>query len=96
MYIYIYIHISIYRVCIETLRELSVENPRVVATVNGISTLLDAVLDPSSQVSLIYICIFIYSLFFIAVLVYMYIYLYIYIHVYIYTNIYMYHFYFRI
>ena len=37
------------RICIETLRELSVENPRVVATVNGLTTLLDVVLEPSSQ-----------------------------------------------
>ena len=37
------------RVCIETLRELAVENPRVVATVNGFTTLLDIVLEPSSQ-----------------------------------------------
>ena len=37
------------RVCIETLRELSVQNPRVVASVNGLTTLLDIVLEPSSQ-----------------------------------------------
>jgi rapamycin-insensitive companion of mTOR len=37
------------RVCIETLRELSVENPRVVAMVNGLTTLLDVVLEPASQ-----------------------------------------------
>jgi Rapamycin-insensitive companion of mTOR, N-term len=37
------------RVCIETLRELSVENTRVVAVVNGLTTLLDIVLEPTSQ-----------------------------------------------
>jgi Rapamycin-insensitive companion of mTOR, N-term len=37
------------RVCVETLRELSVENTRVVAVVNGLTTLLDIVLEPTSQ-----------------------------------------------
>lgn len=37
------------RVCIETLRELCVENTRVVAVVNGLTTLLDIVLEPTSQ-----------------------------------------------
>lgn len=40
---------NIRRVCIETLRELSVVNPDVVATVNGFACLLEAVLDPSTH-----------------------------------------------
>jgi Rapamycin-insensitive companion of mTOR, N-term len=37
------------RVSMETLRELAVENPKLVAAVNGLSVLLDAVLEPAYQ-----------------------------------------------
>jgi rapamycin-insensitive companion of mTOR len=40
---------NIRRVCIETLRELCVVNPEIVAKVNGFSCLLEAVLDPSTH-----------------------------------------------
>lgn len=40
---------SIRRVCLETLRELCVINPEIVALVNGFTCLLEAVLDPSLQ-----------------------------------------------
>ena len=37
------------RVCMETLRELMVANPKLIAAVNGLSVLLEAVLEPSYQ-----------------------------------------------
>jgi rapamycin-insensitive companion of mTOR len=40
---------NIRRVCIETLRELSVVNPDIVSKSNGFSCLLEAVLDPSTH-----------------------------------------------
>ena len=40
---------SLRRVCMEVLRQLAVENPRCAVSVNGLSTLLEAVLDPNFQ-----------------------------------------------
>ncbi|CAM9222945.1 unnamed protein product, partial [Choristocarpus tenellus] len=40
---------SFRRVCLETLRELAVANPRVVAHANGFKTLFAAALDPATQ-----------------------------------------------
>jgi rapamycin-insensitive companion of mTOR len=44
---------NIRRVCLETLRELSIENPRIVCTVNGLPTLIEAILEPSTAVRLL-------------------------------------------
>ena len=37
------------KICVETLRELSLVNPKLVATVNGYSCLLEAVMEPINQ-----------------------------------------------
>ena len=37
------------RVCLEVLRQLAVENPRCAVSVNGLTTLLETVLDPNFQ-----------------------------------------------
>ena len=40
---------SFRKVCIETIRELSLANPKLVATVNGYSCMLEVVIDPITQ-----------------------------------------------
>lgn len=40
---------SFRKICIETLRELSLVNAKLVASVNGYSCLLEAVIDPITQ-----------------------------------------------
>ena len=40
---------SFRKICVETLRELSLANPKLIATVNGYSCLLEAVIDPITQ-----------------------------------------------
>lgn len=40
---------NIRRVCLETLRELIISNPEIVIRVNGLTCLLDAIIEPTTQ-----------------------------------------------